>query len=108
MESTDNTLRKKVVTAVVFAVVTCLGAVTTAAPAIRLLWVTVNLAGCGAVIRRMGAPEGLTLPMQQPEPEPDREAQAQPNGPLHDMHRVVSCEIVAVEAGSPEGFPGNQ
>lgn len=88
---------KKVVTAVVFAVVTCLGMVTTAAPAIRLIWVTANIAGCGAVIKRLGASDRLQLlPTHYQEEEAPPTPAPTHVAPLHDMHSSASCEIVAV------------
>ena len=100
MEQESDVRKKKAVAALVFAVVTCLGAVTVvAAPAIRLLWVTANLAGCGAVLKRLGA--GVQAPQLLPTHEEQGQAllpkEAGPAEPLHDMPRTVSCEIVAVD-----------
>lgn len=96
---TDGALAKKVATAVAFAVVTCVGAATTAAPVLRLIWVTCNLAGCGVALRRIAATG------EEPQPVVHCEMVAVPQEALHDMPaapgaerlaRSASCEIVAV------------
>lgn len=49
-------MKGALVTIAAFAVATCIGVITTAAPALRLVWVATNLVGCGAVISKLKAP----------------------------------------------------